>query len=448
MINNIGHRRLIGVLILSALTGILIGFVGGLFHYLVRMLFELRNTQIHILPYTNSLGWLYSMLGTTALVLFSVYLVRTYSPESAGSGVQEIEGALQNQRKIIWHRVVPVKFIGGLASLSSGMDLGREGPTIQMGGALGKMVSDFFKLKDEDYKILLSAGAGAGLTTAFNAPLAGILFVIEEMRKEFSYNFLSVASVATACISSNIVLIAFFGNSIDIPLPNFQDPNLSSLWLFGLLGLIFGVVGLVFNKFLVAALDWFSNKKESSYYVAATIFSLLLGLIIWFIPYFGGGGNLAIEQSFAIEHSLIFLAALFILRFMITIFSYGIGAPGGIFSPMIALGVTGGLLFAQFINFLPLPSDYPKEMFAIAGMGALFAATVRAPLTGIILVMEITQSFELILPLILTMLIATVVSAALGNKPIYSILLKRTLDIQKYGKDEYFRQKISQQHTK
>lgn len=441
MIRDVNRKRLVGMLLLSTLTGIMAGLVGGMFHLLVQKMFDLRSAQLHFLPYAESLGWLYSMLITTGLVLFAVFLVRRFSAESAGSGVQEIEGTLEDQRSIHWHKVLPVKFFGGLSALSSGMELGREGPTIQMGGTLGKMLSDFFHLQDEDLKILISAGAGAGLTTAFNAPLAGVLFVIEEMRKQFAYNYLSVASVVTACVSSNIVLIALVGDVIDVPLPHLQAPDLALLWLFVLLGAAFGVLGVLFNRYLVVILDWFAMQGARLYYLQVTLFAAALGLLIWFVPYLGGGAHLAIEQAFALEGSASFLLALLLMRFALSLLSYGVGAPGGIFSPMIAMGVIGGLLFAELINLVPLDMAYSKEMFAVAGMGALFAATVRAPLTGIILVVEITRSYELILPLILTTLVATIVSAELGGKPIYSVLLQRTLDIQKFGKDGYFKRK-------
>lgn len=429
------------MLILSIATGSLVGFVGSLFHLLTQRLFMLRAEKIAFLPYADELGWLYSIIVSSVMVGLAVFLVKRFAKEAGGSGVQEIEGALENKREIRWKRVLPVKFFGGLLSLSSGLELGREGPTIQMGGALGRMMSSIFNLTDDDIKTLISAGAGAGLTAAFNAPLAGIIFVVEEMRKQFKYNYLSVASVTISCLSADIVLIMMVGSGVDIEIGLLPVPDVASLWIFIIFGAFFGVLGVIFNKYLIVVSDFFTSKNDKTHYILALLVGGLFGVLVWHFPDYGGGGYIAIPKALSLELGIHTLFILFIARFVLTLFSYGVGAPGGIFAPMISIGVIFGMWFGHFASAMfPGMIEYPA-VFAIAGMGALFSATVRAPITGVILVVEMTRNYEQILPLMLTSIVAAIVASELGGKPIYSVLLKRTLDIKKYGKEEYYRMK-------
>ena len=158
-----------------------------------------------------------------------MFLARRISPGAGGSGVQEIEGVLAEQRPFRWKSLLPVKFFGGICALSSGLVLGREGPTIQLGGTIGKMLSDRFGLTAEYAHILVAAGAGAGLAVAFNEPLAGILFVLEEMRTQFKYNFISLQCVIITVIFSDIVLRLFMGQSNDISMTHLHATPLASL---------------------------------------------------------------------------------------------------------------------------------------------------------------------------------------------------------------------------
>ena len=182
----------------AAVVGSLVGLVGGAFQLSLSAIAAWRKEWLAYYESQPTIWWLVPMAVSAVAVFAALWLVRNVAPETAGSGVQEIEGALDGLRPLRWQRVLPVKFVAGMLSLGSGMVLGREGPTIQIGGNVGKMVADFFKLSPDDVHTLVAAGAGAGLAAAFNAPLAGILFVIEEMRPQFKYNFLSVHSVLIA----------------------------------------------------------------------------------------------------------------------------------------------------------------------------------------------------------------------------------------------------------
>jgi len=190
----------------ALLVGSMAGFVGAIFRIFLVEMTLWREALVDWAQHFSILSWLLPITFSAVLVYAAILLVRSFAPEAGGSGVQEIEGALDNVRPVRWKRVLPVKFVGGLLSLGGGLVLGREGPTIRMGGNIGQMIGEWFQVSRDEVHTLVAAGAGAGLSAAFNAPLAGILFVLEEMRPQFKYNFLSVQCVLIAAAVSDIVV--------------------------------------------------------------------------------------------------------------------------------------------------------------------------------------------------------------------------------------------------
>ncbi len=419
------------VLLWAVFVGSLTGFVGGLFQLALDQIAILKAMFLKFLDIAPGLPLAGSIVLSAVMVFIAFLLVRKVAPETGGSGVQEIEGALDEVRPLRWKRVIPVKFFGGLLSLGSGMVLGREGPTIQMGGNLGKMISDLFKANKDDTHALVAAGAGGGLSAAFNAPLAGILFVFEEMRPEFKYNFLSVQAVIIACASADIVLRIMVGQELEIPMKMLPTPPLPSLVIFLIFGCLFGIFGFVFNRLLVRTLNFFSNLTGWPFTLTGLIVGGFIGALFWFFPDTVGGGYVVIPRALEGSIPVMIMLLLFVARFGTTMISYGSGAIGGIFAPMLALGTLFGMWFGHFAHFLLPDLIVRPEVFAVAGMAALFCATVRAPLTGIALTIEMTGNYFMILPLILTCLTSTIVAQGLGGQPIYTVLLKRTLDIAK-----------------
>ena len=411
------------------LVGSLAGFVGGIFRIFLVAIGRWREALVAWdQPF---LSGLFSITFSAVLVFVAILLVRKFAPEAGGSGVQEIEGALDDVRPVRWKRVLPVKFIGGLFSLGSGLVMGREGPTIQMGGNIGQMIGEWCKVSKDEIHTLVAAGAAAGLSAAFNAPLAGVLFVIEEMRPQFKYNFLSVQSVLIASVISDIVVRMLTSQGPVIAMSEFPPPPLSSLWLFLIIGPLFGLFGFVFNHLLVGTLNFFSGMRGWSYVLTGLYIGAFIGLLGWLFPNTIGGGYQVIPQALGSELPIATLLILFVARYGTTVLSYGSGAPGGIFAPMMALGTLFGMWFGHFAHGLFPDLIAHPGIFAVAGMGALFSATVGAPLTGIALALEMTGNYAQIPPLILTCVGATIVAHGLGGRPIYTVLLQRTLDLAK-----------------
>lgn len=414
----------------ALLVGLVAGVAGSIFRLTLSYLDTFRDFLFFGSGVMGIMKYVWPILYSITGVIIALTLVKKLAPEASGSGVHEIEGALDNIRTLRWKRVLPVKFIASLFSLGSGLLLGREGPTIQIGANIGKMIKDIFNQPDDKTNPLVSAGAAAGLASAFNAPLAGIIFVIEEMHGHFRYSFFSLTAIMVASGTADLVVRALVGVDPVIKMTIFPSPSLSSIWLFVVLGILFGLVGLIFNKLLLLSLylvKGFSMKQLITYGLVIGGSVAIIGI---YNPTLIGGGYSTIRTVLDQSLSLQILIIVLISRLILTILSYSTGVPGGIFAPMLAIGVTFGMLFGGLMqNYFPGLIPYPG-IFAVAGMAGIFASTVRAPLTGLVLAVEMTSNYEMILPLIITTVTAAAFTTQFGNQPIYTTLLKRSLPKQ------------------
>lgn len=425
----------LAVLLMAAVVGTLAGLVGVAFEKSVNWVQNVRIGALVEVADHWFLVWPLAFILSALLAMVGYFLVRRFAPEAGGSGIPEIEGALEELRPVRWWRVLPVKFIGGMGTLGAGMVLGREGPMVQLGGNLGRMVVDVFRMRSPEARhTLLATGAAAGLSAAFNAPLAGILFIIEEMRPQFRYNLISIKAVFTGVIMATIVFRIFNGDKAVIEVGKLSNAPVNTLWLYLILGMIFGCVGPLFNTLVLRTQDMFQRIHGGNIKKWVLIGGLIggscgvLGLIQ---PAASGGGFNLIPIAAAGNFSVGLLLFIFIARVITTLLCFSSGAPGGIFAPMLALGTLLGTAFGMAATPLFPAYHLDAGTFAIAGMGALLAASVRAPLTGIVLVLEMTDNYQLILPMIITCLGATLLAQFLGGKPLYSTILQRTLAKQK-----------------
>ncbi|MFT6986303.1 MAG: CIC family chloride channel protein [Psychromonas sp.] len=429
---------------LSVIIGTLAGGAAALFDQGIIWISEMRLLLIATYSDSEIPLWLVAIPISSAMAGLAFYITHRFAPEAGGSGIPEIEGAMEGMRPVRWKRVLPVKFVGGLLALGSGMALGREGPSVQLGANIGRMISDVFKVDKLDAQALLAAGAAGGLAAAFNAPLAGIMFVIEEMRSQFNYSLSSTKSVFLSAVMATIVMRLLSGQQAVVEVTHYSHPDLMSLWLYLLLGFCFGVIGILFNKMVLATLDMylFIHKNQRWRFVAIGLFlGAGFGALSVLAPELAFSGLDLIPEVSGGHFLAGTLMVIFLFRVLTSLLSFSSGAPGGVFAPTLALGTLFGMLFGLAAHALFPEIVTEAGTFAIAGMGGLFAATVRAPITGILLVIEMTSNYEMILPLIVTCLGATMVAQSLGGRPIYTQLLERTMRLSMRQKRQEIRNK-------
>jgi CIC family chloride channel protein len=420
----VASRRL---LMLAAGVGVLAGTLGIIFHLAVDRLLHWPGWVLDHPAWPLPLRWIALLLGILALIRASRWLVRRFAPETAGSGIPQIEGALEDRMPLRWRQVLPAKLLGGIAALGAGLVLGREGPTMHMGGAAGGMVAERGRCHPEDRRTLIAAGAAAGLAAAFNAPLAAVLFTIEETRRQVPYAFGRYHAIILAACLAALLTERVGGVGPDLALPEAADVPLAAYPLFPLLGAAIGAYGVLFNRGLIGALGAIGGWGERRRLLVETLLAAALAGGFMAMPALTGGGESLVARLAGAHTSTSLLFLLLLLRTAATLVCYAIGTPGGIFAPMLALATIGGLLFAHLVNLIAPAAGLPPVSFAIAAMGGLFAATVRAPLVGVVLVLELTGAYSLLLPALLTCLAASLTAQRLGGRPIYEQLLERLL---------------------
>jgi len=409
----------------AALVGLCAGSVAVLFRALLAGADRLRNFLIDWSYGVPICGWIFPMLFSAAGALISVTLVLRYAPETSGSGIPHLKAVLHRLRDLSWSRVLIIKMASGVLAIGGGLALGREGPTVQMGGAVADGIARGLKASPQDRLTLTAAGAGAGLAAAFNAPLSGLAFVLEEMQRDFRPAVFGASFIAAA--SADVVTRSASGQLPVFAVPDYAMPPLSALPMFALLGIFAGLLGVAFNRGLLGTLDLMARVPHRWRVGICAAIGAVAGLIAWFSPRVVGDGHTLAEAVLTNEVSLLAIPLLFVVRFGLTLTSYGTGAAGGLFAPLLALGALLGLGFGHLVHIFLPPLAVEPGVFAVVGMAAYFAAIVRAPLTGILLITEMTGSYEQMLPLLVSSFCAYAVAEYLRDFPIYEALLERDL---------------------
>ncbi|MBI1317631.1 MAG: H(+)/Cl(-) exchange transporter ClcA [Candidatus Hydrogenedens sp.] len=420
----------------AAVVGLAAGVAALVFQWSLEVFEGGRESLLEYLhEYYPATGWmlLIPLVGIIGAVIG--YFTTRIAPEAAGSGIPHVKGVLMHVGDLSWARVLPVKYFGGLFSIGAGFSLGREGPTIQMGAAVGKLVSDVLRIPPKAKPRLMACGAGAGLAAAFHAPLAGFIFTVEELQREFSTTTYGMALIAA--VLADIVTTSVSGTGNAFHASGFPAPEMSSFPVYVAIGLIAAVFGAAFNKMLLGCTAYCKEMPSFPPWKRAGVAGFIVGAAVWWMPEITGGGHHSVE---AILHgdiagggSTMFLLILFAGKFLLTIVCYAAGVPGGIFAPMLLMGASLGLVSgiaanALFASIAPIP-----ESFAAIGMAAFFAAVVRSPLTGIVLVLEMTGDYQQLLPLLTASMVAYVFSESMGIEPIYEALL--AIDLRRANPD-------------
>lgn len=356
------------------------------------------------------------------MVAMAMFLSRRFAPETLGGGMAFMEGVLDGVIRLRPGRVLPIKGIASLLILGSGMTLGPEGPIVQMGGAIGTFLARIDRVSTERGRILASAGVGAAMAGAFNAPLGGILVVMEEFRPEFENRIAAWHAVTLSVVGSTLITRGFLGSAPILSIERFSTPPIESLWIFALLGVLLGAIGYGFNRFFFRFSDLLGSISWSAAVMGAPI-----GLLTVLVPIVTGDGLDTVIAAFDNRQPGWIILLVFLARFFLTILCGATGASGGLYAPMLGLATLFSLGFARemhgwFPDFLPRP-----EILAIAGMAALVAASTRTPLAALVITIEMTDNYELILAMIVCSLSALATAQKFGGEPLYSVLLRQSL---------------------
>ncbi|MBA1333664.1 MAG: Voltage-gated H(+)/2Cl(-) exchange transporter ClcA [Firmicutes bacterium] len=407
--------------------GVLIGIISGLIVVLYRFLLG-RSEAFAREAYAFLVQKPYLVPFWAAFLVVTGYLIGTlikFEPMISGSGIPQVEGLLLRKLGMNWWKVILGKFIGGIMSIGAGLSLGREGPSVQLGAAAAQGFCRVFNKMKVEEKFLITSGASAGLSAAFNAPLAGIMFALEEVHKSFSPMVL--LAVMPASLTAGYIAKNFFGMSPAFSLEIVSVLPLNHYVYLIILGAILGVFGTVFNRFIIKSLKFYRKQKWLPIQFRPAAALLVACIVGFYFPQALGGGH---ELIASLEQSMFplgFLLSLLAVKFFFTMISYGSGAPGGIFLPLLVIGaLTGHLYGSALVTFLGVNQQYVNN-FIILAMVGYFTAIVKAPITGVILITEMTGNFSHLLALSVVALTSYVTADILSSRPIYESLLDLTI---------------------
>lgn len=357
---------------------------------------------------------------TTLGGLISGFLVFKFAPETKGSGIPYVKMTMVRMGNMTRIRSIVVKFFAGVAGIGTGLSLGREGPSVQLGAGAGALVGRLFKMSGTNQDKLIAAGAGSAIGATFNAPIAGTIFVLEELVQKFTPALLFPVLVAT--VSAASLARHFLGSNPSFDLPKLQGGiTLENIPVCIILGLVAGLLGVLFSKVIFFNNKLFDKMSKIPNYFKPAIAGLAVGLIGLVIPYVLGSGNFSVDLLLQHKFSLGLVLIIFIAKFFVTPFCFGSGAAGGIFLPMLMLGSFLGYIVSTVCNSFGFHTD--PIVIAILGMGAFLSAVARTPITAVVMVFEMTGGYSHILPIMLSAAIADLVAEKLNQKPIYASLI-------------------------
>jgi CIC family chloride channel protein len=412
------------VSVTAIVAGVVIGFVGGAFRWCLESADGLR---IELADWAHRLpgpGWLLLMAAAAAGAALAALIVR-WIPLAAGSGIQHVEAVHLGDAEPPLLRLLPAKFIGGVLAIGSGLVLGREGPTVHMGAAIGAEAARRARLADPEVRMLQAAVGGAGLAVTFNAPIGGALFTLEEVTKSFRLRTVLATVFATAAAVGCSRLIT--GDHPDFHVEPVASPSLSWLPLFVVFGLLTGCLGVAYNRLVLGFLDHVKRVPRVPAVAKAAVIGAVIGLVTFIHPLATGGGDtlnklLLGGSGMALSAIAGFLA----LRFIAGPLSYSAAVPGGLFAPLLAIGTLWGVLFVGGFDAV-WPGDQTSLAIpmAIVGMAAFFGATVRAPVTAMVIVIEMTATTSVTVPMLAATAAAVLVAELLRCPPIYDSLRER-----------------------
>ncbi len=410
------------VLIVAVIIGLLGGYGAVLIQMTIRWFQHLFWGGTFNLQTIAAIDWYWRVIIPAFGGLVVGLVIQFYAREAKGHGVPEVMEAIALRNGIIRPRVVIAKLFSSALYIASGGSVGREGPVIQIGSAVGSTVGQFFKVNPKRMRVFVACGAASGIAAAFNAPVAGALFAVEIILGDFAvpqFSPIVIASVAATIVSRH-----YLGNYPAFDVPEYQLVSPLELINYVVLGFLAGFIALTFIKTLYYSEDFFDNLKLPEY-VKGTIGGLIIGSIGLLFPYIYGVGYDTMDL--ALEGKLFWqiAGALVFVKILATSISLGSGGSGGIFAPSLFLGAMLGVFFGHMVNmFFPSWTSAPGA-YALVAMGGVVGAATHGPIAAILIIFEMTNDYKIILPLMITTIIATLLAMRLQKESIYTLKLVR-----------------------
>ncbi|HSA93440.1 MAG TPA: chloride channel protein [Terriglobales bacterium] len=404
--------------IFLALT-LLVGVIAGLAAVLFTLAIEAtRHTLFGMNP-----GVMRTILVPTVVSLVSGFLLAKYFSDARGSGIPQTEAAYHLNQGEIPSKTVWGKFLTGVLCVGSGHSMGREGPSVQIGAGIASVVGRWLGLSRRRVQELVPVGAAAALSAAFNTPLAAVLFALEEIIGDM--NAAVIGSTVLASVSAVIVERSILGNEALFRVPQYHLVHPAELLAYAVLGVAGGITSLVFCKGLLRLRAFFQSLPRSTRVLQPAMGGLAIGILLVFSPQVMGVGYEYVDQALNGSLPLKMLLLLCALKLVATIVSYASGNAGGIFAPSLYLGaMLGGAVGVLVNRVAPFPTG-DVGAYALVGMGALFAGIIRAPMTSVLMIFELTQDYQIVIALMVANMISFLISRKYQPKPIYHALLEQ-----------------------
>ncbi|MEU3985936.1 chloride channel protein [Streptomyces sp. NPDC026672] len=374
-------------------------------------------------PHVPWLGPYFVLLAPVVGGLLYGPLVNRFAKEARGHGVPEVMLAVAQRGGRISPKVAVVKTLASALCIGSGGSVGREGPIVQIGSALGSTLGRVTKVTEARMKLLVACGAAGGIAATFNAPLAGVFFAMELILGTFSAE--AFGATVLASVTASVIGRAAFGNTPFLSLPDFHVDHLAQYGLFAALGIGAAVVGVGFSRFLYLiedACDWLWRGPE---WLRPAVGGLVLGVLLLALPEMYGVGYPVLEKATEGGYAVGFLLLLLAGKMLATSLTIGIGGSGGVFAPSLFIGAMLGSAYGVGVHHLVPGSAGAVGAYALVGMGTVFAGAARAPITAVVILFELTSEYSIILPLMLAIVLATATSRLLSHDTIYTLKLRR-----------------------
>ncbi|MER5674123.1 chloride channel protein [Pseudonocardia alni] len=433
------HRALVGtrpgLVGLATVIGIGAGIGSVLFHelilgvtWLVTGREDFSDAGRVASPHLPGLGVWFLLVAPVLGGLVYGPLVQRFAPEARGHGVPEVMLAVARRGGRIPATVAAVKALASGICIGTGGSVGREGPIVQIGSALGSAIGQWLRVPATRLVLMVACGAAGGISATFDAPISGVVFGLELILRSFSAEAFGVLVISS--VVANVVAEVIAGDRAILTLPHFDLGSPAQLPLYALLGLLAGLLGWAFARILYAVEDACDAVWRGPEWLRPAVGGLLLGALLLALPQMYGVGYPVLEAAIGGRYVVGFLLLLVVGKILASSLTIGIGGSGGVFAPSLFVGGTAGTAFGYAAAALFPALDLHPGAFGLVGMAAVFAGAAHAPITAVLIVFELTGDYALILPLMAAVVLATGLSNLVSRDNIYTLkLLRRGIDL-------------------